>query len=178
MVNLCNFLAGIGQVRQGNARSGLARFGVLVRGSAWRDRVVHGWVRRGSAGQGAALAWLLCGGLQAADIKLTVDPPLSPVSEHRIYYGPSAHAYSGYQTFPATNTFNLIVTNTGRIYLAASALNGSTESDLSGEIVVRVFPGWVQLSSSTNGWTNYMQIFVPVQVVEPQRFVRVKLEIQ
>lgn len=178
MVNLYTFLVGIGQVRQGSARSGLARFGGARLALFWWGEAVPGTVRHGLVRRGSlrlCLAWLLiCGGLQAADIALTVDPPLSPVTGYRIYIGTSPHSYFTFYSFPETNRFLISVTN-NKVYLACSALNSAGESDLSNEIVVTI--GQVQLGPTIAGpWTDYMP--VPVQLEQPARFVRVKLEIE
>lgn len=117
--------------------------------------------------------------LLSAQILLAIDSPTNQVDSYRIYLGLSPNSYFDYQTFPNTNRFTLVVTNTGRIYLAASALNAAGESDLSNEIVAQIFTGYVQLSTSPSGpWTNAVAIFVPVEVKEPAWFVRVRLETQ
>lgn len=190
MVNLYTFLVGIGQVRQGSARSGLARFGGAVLGWVrhgvvwlalpWSGVVCPGMVRHGRVGRDSVrlcLAWLLCGGLQAAQITLTVDPPLSTVSAHRIYIGTSPGAYFAFVEFPDTNQFLISVTN-NKVYLACSAVSYELgESDLSEEITVQLFSGWVQLGDSPTGpWTNYLSVSVPIEITEPARFVRVRLE--
>lgn len=117
--------------------------------------------------------------LLSALITLTVDTPTNQVDSYRIYLGLSPNSYFDYQTFPNTNRFALVVTNSGRIYLAASALNGTNESELSSELVAMIFTGYVQLAPTPTGpWTNYQSLSIPLELTEPARFVRVRLEIQ
>lgn len=116
--------------------------------------------------------------LLSAQILLAVDSPTDVVDSYRVYVGLSPNSYFDYQEFPATNRFSVTVTNS-RVYLACSALNSGGESDLSEEINVQIFGGWVQLAPSPTGpWTNYQSLTVPVELTEPARFVRIKLETQ
>lgn len=115
--------------------------------------------------------------LLAATILLAIDQPAGPVNEHRVYIGTSPNSYFTFVEFPETNQFLITVTNS-KVYLAASAISYEMgESDLSEAIAVQVFSGWVQLGDSPTGpWTNYQSVSVPIEITEPARFVRVRLE--
>lgn len=118
--------------------------------------------------------------LLSAQILLAVDPhPTNQVvSSYRFYVGLSPNSYFTFYSFPETNQFTISVTN-NKVFVACSALNAAGESDLSNEIQVMIFSGHAQLAVSADGpWTNAVQLFVPVQVTEPARFVRVRLETQ
>lgn len=71
----------------------------------------------------------------------------------------------------------MTVTNS-RVYLACSALNVAGESDLSEEINVQIFGGWVQAGPSISGpFTNYLSFSVPVEIKQPQVVLRSKLDV-
>ena len=113
--------------------------------------------------------------LLSAQILLAIDPPTGQINEYRIYIGTSSNAYFTFHTFPETNRFAISVTN-NKVHLACSAVSYEFgESELSNEIVVTI--GQVQLSPTIAGpWSNYMS--VPIELKEPARFVRVRLEME
>lgn len=113
----------------------------------------------------------------AAQILLAWDPSPNAV-EYLVWSGPASGDYDR-ATFTTNST--LVVSNlvAGKLYrFGLTAYTRDNGSDVA-SVTVLVFSGFVQLSTSPQGpWTNYQYLTVPVQVVEPQRFVRVRLETQ